>query len=49
MHLLLHANMSQIGFLSEWQVYAQTLQGDAWKGDRMDKAKIDKMSGTEMR
>jgi hypothetical protein len=35
----------QIGFLSEWQLYAQTLQGDSWKGDKMDKGKIDKMSG----
>jgi hypothetical protein len=26
-------------------MYAQTLQGDSWKGDKMDKTKIDKMSG----
>jgi hypothetical protein len=26
-------------------MYAQTLQGDSWKGDKMDKGKIDKMSG----
>lgn len=26
-------------------MYAQALQGDSWKGERMDKAKIDKMSG----
>ena len=35
----------KIGFLSEWQMYAQTLQGDSWKGDKMDKTKVDKMSG----
>lgn len=27
-------------------MYAQTLQGDTWKGEKMDKGKIDKMSGT---
>ena len=39
---------SQIGFLSEWQMYAQALQGDTWRGEKMDKAKIDKMSGTSI-
>ncbi|KAF2129855.1 ACN9-domain-containing protein [Dothidotthia symphoricarpi CBS 119687] len=34
-----------IGFLTEWQLYAQMLEGDSWRGDKMDKAKIDKMSG----
>lgn len=28
-------------------MYAQTIQGDSWMGEKMDKAKIDKMSGTE--
>jgi hypothetical protein len=37
----------KIGFLSEWQMYAQALQGDSWRGEKMDKAKIDKMSGTQ--
>ncbi|KAL1596018.1 hypothetical protein SLS59_008007 [Nothophoma quercina] len=37
-----------IGFLSEWQMYAQALQGDSWKGERMDKAKIDKMSDQQI-
>lgn len=36
---------SQIGFLTEWQFYAQKLEGDAWAGDKLDKAKIEKMSG----
>lgn len=35
----------QIGFLTEWQLYAQMIEGDTWKGQKMDKAKIDKMSG----
>jgi len=34
-----------VGFLSEWQRYAQSIEGDAWKGEKMDKSKIDKMSG----
>jgi hypothetical protein len=39
------ANPPQIGFLTEWQMYAQKLEGDSWIGDRMDIGKIDKMSG----
>lgn len=35
----------QIGFLTEWQMYAQKIEGDSWRGDRLDKGKIDKMSG----
>ena len=34
-----------MGFLTEWQFYAQKLEGDAWAGDKLDKAKVDKMSG----
>ncbi|KAF2122534.1 hypothetical protein BDV96DRAFT_451479, partial [Lophiotrema nucula] len=34
-----------IGFLTEWQYYAQQLEGDGWKDARMDRTKIDKMSG----
>lgn len=36
----------QIGFLTEWQMYAQKLEGDHWKGEKMDVGKIEKMSGT---
>jgi len=39
------ANCKQIGFLTEWQMYAQQIEGDSWRGDKMDKTKIDKMSG----
>ena len=37
---------TQIGFLTEWQGYAQQIEGEKWRGDKMDKAKIDKMSGS---
>ncbi|CAP80675.1 Pc12g10480 [Penicillium rubens Wisconsin 54-1255] len=36
-----------IGFLTEWQLYAQKLEGDQWTGDKLDRAKLDKMSGIE--
>lgn len=39
------ANGYQIGFLTEWQMYAQNLEGEKWIGETMDKGKIDKMSG----
>lgn len=34
-----------IGFLTEWQMYAQKIEGDSWRGEKLDKGKIDKMSG----
>lgn len=34
-----------VGFLSEWQTYAQQIEGVSWRGEKMDKTKIDKMSG----
>lgn len=34
-----------VGFLSEWQTYCQQIEGEAWRGETMDKTKIDKMSG----
>jgi len=34
-----------VGFLSEWQRYAQMIEGDSWRGEKMDKTKVDKMSG----
>ncbi len=27
-------------------MYAQKIEGDAWRGEKIDKGKIDKMSGT---
>lgn len=36
----------QIGFLTEWQLYAQKIEGDQWKGDKIEEGKLQKMSGT---
>ncbi|KAK8048623.1 hypothetical protein PG994_010353 [Apiospora phragmitis] len=33
-----------IGFLTEWQLYAQKVEGEAWKGEKIDPAKVEKMS-----
>ncbi|KAK8168441.1 putative ACN9 family domain-containing protein [Phyllosticta citrichinensis] len=40
--------MHIIGFLTEWQMYAQQLEGDAWRGEKMDKSKIDKMNDQQI-
>ncbi|KAF2766315.1 ACN9-domain-containing protein [Teratosphaeria nubilosa] len=37
-----------VGFLTEWQTYAQTVEGDNWRGEKMDKGKIDKMSDQQI-
>ncbi|KAK2750606.1 acetate non-utilizing protein 9 [Myotisia sp. PD_48] len=37
-----------IGFLTEWQLYAQKLEGDSWAHEKLDKAKIDKMSDQQI-
>ncbi|KAL8950416.1 MAG: hypothetical protein Q9222_003554 [Ikaeria aurantiellina] len=37
-----------VGFLKEWQMYAQQVEGDSWKGDRLDPEKIDKMSDQQL-
>ncbi|KAI9851870.1 MAG: acetate non-utilizing protein 9 [Vezdaea acicularis] len=37
-----------IGFLTEWQMYAQKLEGDSWKGETLDRGKIDKMSDQQL-
>lgn len=34
-----------MGFLTEWQLYAQKIEGDAWVGEKLDQSKIQKMSG----
>ncbi|KAH9888238.1 P-loop containing nucleoside triphosphate hydrolase protein [Xylariomycetidae sp. FL2044] len=33
-----------IGFLTEWQLYAQKIEGDSWVGEKLDPAKVEKMS-----
>ncbi|KAM0710451.1 hypothetical protein Q7P35_002814 [Cladosporium inversicolor] len=37
-----------VGFLTEWQSYTQMIEGDNWKGERMDKAKVEKMSDEQV-
>jgi hypothetical protein len=34
-----------VGFLTEWQLYAQKIEGDSWVGEKLDQSKIEKMSG----
>ncbi|EJT81487.1 hypothetical protein GGTG_01465 [Gaeumannomyces tritici R3-111a-1] len=33
-----------IGFLTEWQLYAQTVEGDSWAEEKIDPAKMQKLS-----
>jgi hypothetical protein len=47
-HFVVPANMVsgfEVGFLSEWQLYAQKIEGDSWVGEKLDQSKIAKMSG----
>lgn len=37
-----------IGFLTEWQLYAQKLEGDEWVGEKMEKGKVEKMSDQQI-
>ncbi|KKA26708.1 hypothetical protein TD95_004740 [Thielaviopsis punctulata] len=37
-----------IGFLTEWQMYLQQVEGDKWKGEKMDFAKIQRLSEDQM-
>ncbi|KAK3372474.1 acetate non-utilizing protein 9 [Podospora didyma] len=37
-----------IGFLTEWQLYAQKVEGDAWVGEKLDRAKIEKLSDQQL-
>ena len=37
-----------VGFLTEWQSYTQMIEGDAWKGEKMDRAKVEKMSDEQI-
>jgi len=34
--------------LTEWQLYAQAIEGNTWKGEKLDKQKIDKMSDQQL-
>ncbi|KAI5778532.1 hypothetical protein EDC01DRAFT_756669 [Geopyxis carbonaria] len=48
----LHRNVDNpvhiIGFLSEWQLYAQELEGNGWQGKRLEQGKIEKMSDEQV-
>ncbi|KAI9795805.1 MAG: acetate non-utilizing protein 9 [Piccolia ochrophora] len=37
-----------IGFLTEWQMYAQAVEGDQWRGEKLDRGKVDKMSDQQL-
>ncbi|OJJ48002.1 hypothetical protein ASPZODRAFT_64524 [Penicilliopsis zonata CBS 506.65] len=37
-----------IGFLTEWQLYAQQLEQESWVGEKLDRAKLDKMSDQQL-
>ncbi|KJZ79065.1 hypothetical protein HIM_01216 [Hirsutella minnesotensis 3608] len=37
-----------IGFLTEWQLYAQKIEGDAWVGEKIDEGKLQKMSDEQI-
>jgi hypothetical protein len=37
-----------VGFLTEWQLYAQALEGDTWRGGKLEKAKLEKMSDEQI-
>ncbi|KAL8839199.1 MAG: hypothetical protein Q9170_001848 [Blastenia crenularia] len=37
-----------VGFLKEWQMYAQQVEGDSWYGEKLDNEKIDKMSDQQL-
>ncbi|OBR15437.1 Acetate non-utilizing protein [Colletotrichum higginsianum IMI 349063] len=40
--------LSQIGFLTEWQLYAQKIEGDQWRGEKIDPVKVAKMSDEQI-
>lgn len=37
-----------IGFLSEWQLYAQKIEGDSWVGEKIDEVKLQRMSDEQI-
>lgn len=37
-----------IGFLTEWQLYAQKIEGDSWVGEKLDPVKVAKMSDQQI-
>jgi hypothetical protein len=37
-----------IGFLTQWQLYAQQVEGETWRDGKLEKDKIDKMSDQQI-
>ncbi|GKT75743.1 acetate non-utilizing protein mitochondrial [Colletotrichum tofieldiae] len=37
-----------IGFLTEWQLYAQKVEGNEWVGEKIDPVKVAKMSDEQI-
>ena len=37
-----------IGFLSQWQLYAQQLEGNDWQGKKLDQEVLDKLSDQQV-
>ncbi|KAK4170206.1 putative mitochondrial acetate non-utilizing protein 9 precursor [Cladorrhinum sp. PSN259] len=37
-----------IGFLTEWQLYAQKIEGDSWLGEKLDQGKVEKLSDEQL-
>ncbi|KAM4059341.1 hypothetical protein HRG_007801 [Hirsutella rhossiliensis] len=37
-----------IGFLAEWQLYAQKIEGDSWVGEMIDQGKLAKLSDEQV-
>lgn len=37
-----------IGFLTEWQLYAQKLDGDEWRGEVLEKKVVDQLSDQQV-
>ncbi|CAL8578838.1 Bifunctional NAD(P)H-hydrate repair enzyme [Xanthoria parietina] len=37
-----------VGFLNEWQRYAQEVEGESWHGTKLDTEKIEKMSDQQL-
>lgn len=37
-----------IGFLTEWQLYAQQVEGDSWRDNRLEQGKFEKLSDEQV-
>ena len=38
---------SQIGFLTQWQLYAQQIEGDSWRDASLDQVTFEKLNGND--